>query len=261
VRALERKLTVLEDGADCTAFGTGMAAIQAVMLAFLNAGDHVVVSDVAYGGTYRLCTKVLSRFGVTFTFADTSSPDKVREALRANTRLIFTETPANPTLKLTDLAAVSAIARERGIPLLVDPKIPHIDYYAGASVVTPNHHEAEIATNMRVRTDEDARAAARAFLARSRCSAVLMTRGDQGVWLLGSGIEGALPASAREVADVTGAGDTVIATMALALAAGATLAESARLSNEAAGVAVGKFGPSVVTPAELLRALDASAQT
>jgi D-beta-D-heptose 7-phosphate kinase/D-beta-D-heptose 1-phosphate adenosyltransferase len=157
--------------------------------------------------------------------------------------------------------AAVAIARERGIPLLVDPKIPHIDYYAGASVVTPNHHEAEIATNMRVRTDEDARAAARAFLARSRCSAVLMTRGDQGVWLLGSDIEGALPASAREVADVTGAGDTVIATMALALAAGATLAESARLSNEAAGVAVGKFGPSVVTPAELLRALDASAQT
>jgi len=154
--------------------------------------------------------------------------------------------------------AAVAIAREHGIPLLVDPKIPHIDYYAGASVVTPNHHEAEIATNMRVRTDEDARAAARAFLARSKCSAVLMTRGDQGMWLLGRDIEGALPASAREVADVTGAGDTVIATMALALAAGATLAESARLANEAAGIAVGKFGPSVVTPAELLRALDAS---
>ena len=155
--------------------------------------------------------------------------------------------------------AAVAVARERGIPVLVDPKIPHIDYYAGAAVVTPNHHEAEIATNMRVRTDTDARAAARAFLERSRCGAVLMTRGDQGMWLLGRDVEGALPAAAREVADVTGAGDTVIATMALALAAGATLAEGARFANEAAGIAVGKFGPAVVTPAELLRALDAPA--
>jgi len=121
VRALERKLTVLEaGGADCACFGTGMAAIQSVLLACLNAGDHAVVSDVVYGGTYRFCTKVLSRFGVTFTFADTSKPEKVREALRRETRLIFTETPANPTLKLTDLAAVSEIARERGIPHATD---------------------------------------------------------------------------------------------------------------------------------------------
>ena len=112
---------------------------------------------------------------------------------------------------------------------------------------------------MRVRTEDEARGAARVFRERSACGAVLMTRGDQGVWLLGDDIEGSLPASAREVADVTGAGDTVIATMALALAAGATLAEAARLANEAAGIAVAKFGPAVVTPAELLRALDASA--
>ena len=112
---------------------------------------------------------------------------------------------------------------------------------------------------MRVRTDDDARGAARAFRERAGCGAVLMTRGDQGMWLLASDAEGSLPASAREVADVTGAGDTVIATMALALAAGATLAEAARLANEAAGIAVAKFGPAVVTPAELLRAFDASA--
>ena len=155
-------------------------------------------------------------------------------------------------------AAVEA-GRERRIPVLVDPKIPHIDYYAGATVITPNHHEAEIAANMRVRTDEDARRAARVFRERAGCEAVLMTRGDQGVWLLGPGVEDSLPAAAREVADVTGAGDTVIATMALALAAGASLAEAARLANEAAGLAVARFGPAVVTPSELLRALDASA--
>lgn len=157
-------------------------------------------------------------------------------------------------------AAVEA-GRERNIPVLVDPKIPHIDYYAGATVITPNHHEAEIAANMRVRTDEDARSAARVFRERAACGAVLMTRGDQGMWLLGSDVEGSLPAAAREVADVTGAGDTVIATMALALAANATLTEAARLANEAAGIAVARFGPAVVTPAELLRGLEGAAQT
>ena len=113
-------------------------------------------------------------------------------------------------------AAVEA-GRARKIPVLVDPKIPHIDYYTGVTVITPNHHEAEIAANMRVRTDDDARAAARVLRERAACDAVLMTRGDQGMWLLGNGVEGSLPAAAREVADVTGAGDTVIATLALAL--------------------------------------------
>jgi D-beta-D-heptose 7-phosphate kinase/D-beta-D-heptose 1-phosphate adenosyltransferase len=149
----------------------------------------------------------------------------------------------------------------RNIPILVDPKIPHIDYYRGASVITPNHHEAEIATNMRVRTNDDARLAARVFRERAACHAVLMTRGDQGMWLLGGSADDSLPATAREVADVTGAGDTVIATMALALAAGATLVEAARLANAAAGLAVEKFGPSVVSPAELLRALEQPAHT
>lgn len=120
VSALEAKLTELEGGAATTCYGTGMSAVQAVMLAFLSAGDHAIISDVAYGGTYRLCTKILSRFGVEFTFADTSNPEEVRAAVRDNTRLIFTETPANPTLKLTDIAAISEIAREKGIPHAVD---------------------------------------------------------------------------------------------------------------------------------------------
>jgi cystathionine beta-lyase/cystathionine gamma-synthase len=120
VRALEMKLADLEGGADCAAFGTGMAAVQGVMLAFLNAGDHAIVSDVAYGGTYRLTTKVLSRFGVDFTFADTSSPDEVRGAMRDNTRLLFSETPANPTMKTSDIAALSKIAREAGALHAVD---------------------------------------------------------------------------------------------------------------------------------------------
>jgi D-beta-D-heptose 7-phosphate kinase/D-beta-D-heptose 1-phosphate adenosyltransferase len=151
--------------------------------------------------------------------------------------------------------AVVAEADRGGAPLLVDPKIPHIDYYAGATLVTPNHHEAEIATHMRVRSEDEAREAARQFRHRARCKGVLMTRGDQGMWLLTDDAEGNLPASAREVSDVTGAGDTVIATMTLAMAAGANAAEAARLANEAAGIAVGRFGPATVSVDELLRAV------
>ena len=120
VQALDKKLAELEGGAACASFGTGMAAIHGVLLAFLNAGDHAVISDVAYGGTYRLCTKVFTRFGVAFTFADTSDPGDVKKSMRDNTRLILTETPANPTLKLTDIAAISAIAKEHGVPHAID---------------------------------------------------------------------------------------------------------------------------------------------
>jgi D-beta-D-heptose 7-phosphate kinase/D-beta-D-heptose 1-phosphate adenosyltransferase len=150
--------------------------------------------------------------------------------------------------------AVAAGARA-GVPVLVDPKIPHLDYYAGATLVTPNHHEAEAATHLRVRSHAEARNAAREFRRRAACEAVLMTRGDEGMWLLDGNDEGRLPATAREVADVTGAGDTVIATLALALASGATLPEAAWLANQAAAVVVGKFGPATVTPEELLSSL------
>jgi len=120
VQALESKLAELEGGVACATFGTGMSAIHATMLAFLNAGAHAVISDVAYGGTYRLCTKVLSRFGIEFTFADTSNPDDVAASIRDNTALILTETPANPTMKCSDIAAISAIAKKAGVVHAVD---------------------------------------------------------------------------------------------------------------------------------------------
>ena len=145
------------------------------------------------------------------------------------------------------------------VPVLVDPKIPHIEYYAGTTLVTPNHHEAEVATNTRIRSEDEARAAARQFRTRAQCANVLMTRGDQGMWLLSDESEGHLPSAAREVADVTGAGDTVIAAIAVMLAAGATMSEAARLANEAAGLSVAKFGPATVSLAELLKVVEASA--
>ncbi len=142
--------------------------------------------------------------------------------------------------------------RAGGAPLVVDPKIPHLSYYAGCTIVTPNHHEAETATHMRIRTDEEARIAAREFRYRTQCDAVLITRGEQGMWLSDDSTEMAVGATTREVSDVTGAGDTVVATLALALAARATLVEAAVLANHAAGIVVGKFGPSTVSPAELV---------
>jgi rfaE bifunctional protein kinase chain/domain len=153
------------------------------------------------------------------------------------------------------IEALVAGRKSPSTPVVVDPKIPHLSCYAGASLVTPNLNEAEIATHRRIRNDDDAREAARDFRSRAACDGVLVTRGEDGMWLCDGGIEGAIPAHAREVSDVTGAGDTVVATLALALAAGATVSEAAVLANCAAGVVVGKFGAATLTPAELLSAL------
>ncbi len=149
------------------------------------------------------------------------------------------------------MAQLAAYGQSAGIPVIVDPKVPHIDYYAGASLVTPNHVEAESATNMRIASHDDARRAAESLRKRLGVENVLITRGEHGMWLTHAGGDGYLPASAREVADVTGAGDTVIATLALVIAAGGNMAEAARIANEAASIVVGKFGAATVTPDEL----------
>ena len=120
VQALENKLAELEGGADATCYGTGMSAVHCTMLAFLSAGDHAIISDVAYGGTYRLCTKVLSRLGIEFSFADTSNPDDVKLHVKDNTKLFLTETPANPTMKISDISAISEIAKSAGAVHVVD---------------------------------------------------------------------------------------------------------------------------------------------
>lgn len=114
VRAFEERLTALEGGHDTTAYASGMAATVAVLLGLLEQGDHIVVADVVYGGTYRFVDKFMRKFGVEATFVDTSDTAAVEAAMRPETRLVFTETPANPTLKVTDLQAVSDIAHARG---------------------------------------------------------------------------------------------------------------------------------------------------
>jgi len=155
------------------------------------------------------------------------------------------------------MARVVAAAHGRGVPLLVDPKVPHVARYAGATLLTPNHHEAEAATGLAIRTTADVQRAARRLAEQARVAGVLVTWGEQGMWLLHGAVEGHLPATAREVADVTGAGDTVVAVLGAMLAAGATAAEAAQLANEAAGIVVTRFGTSAVTADDLRERLGA----
>jgi cystathionine beta-lyase/cystathionine gamma-synthase len=117
--ALERNLAALEGGKECSAFASGMAAINAVMT-LLKSGDHVIVSDNTYGGTFRLFDRLLRNFGLTFSYVDTREPQNVEDALLAHTRMVFIETPTNPVMSLTDIKAVSRITSSRGIRLVVD---------------------------------------------------------------------------------------------------------------------------------------------
>ena len=117
--ALERCLASLEGAAHGVAFGSGCAATTAVLL-MLKSGDHVLVGDDVYGGTFRIFDKVLAPFGLEASFIDMSSPARVAEAIRPNTRLVWLETPSNPMLKVFDIAAIAAVAAARGVPLAVD---------------------------------------------------------------------------------------------------------------------------------------------
>jgi cystathionine beta-lyase/cystathionine gamma-synthase len=117
--ALERNLAALEGGEHGFCFGSGLVATS-TLLQSLSKGDHVVAGDNLYGGTYRLFTKVFERFGLEFTFVRASDTAEVERAFRPNTRMVFVETPTNPMMQLTDIAAVSAVARARGALTVVD---------------------------------------------------------------------------------------------------------------------------------------------
>lgn len=117
--ALERNLAALEGGRHGFCFASGLAATNA-LLQTLSRGDHVVAGDNLYGGTYRLFEKVLRRFGLEFTFLPTDDPGRVEEAFRPNTRLLFVETPTNPMMQLTDIAAVSERAHRHDVRVAVD---------------------------------------------------------------------------------------------------------------------------------------------
>lgn len=117
--ALEVLIKDIEGGTAGFAFGSGMAAITAVIMLF-NSGDHVILTDDVYGGTFRVMTKVLNRFGIDSTFVDTSDLDNIKSEIRPNTKAIYLETPTNPLLKITDIEAAAKLAKEHQLLTIVD---------------------------------------------------------------------------------------------------------------------------------------------
>jgi len=117
--ALEQNIAAIEGGNAAYAFASGMAAIGAIAT-LLQSGDHVVVTDNTYGGTFRLFDKVLSRYQLHFSYVDTSHPELIEQAIRPETKMLFVETPTNPVMRLTDLAAAAEIAHRHHVRLVVD---------------------------------------------------------------------------------------------------------------------------------------------
>jgi len=142
------------------------------------------------------------------------------------------------------------------MPVLIDPKIRNFNAYRPATLVTPNHYEALRMSNLEEDSEDGLQSAARSIRASLDCDGVLITRGDRGIMLVeGNGPAVFVQTAAREVYDVTGAGDTVIATLAAALAAGASMTEAAVLANHAAGIVVGKLGTATATEEEVLNSI------
>ncbi len=135
---LETRMADLEGGEAAVAFASGVAAISATMMVLLNAGDDIIVDKTLYGNSYALFAKGFTRFGITVQFVDLTDPSKLRAAIRDNSKILFFETPANPNLRVIDIAAVTSIAREAGLISIVD------NTFASPVLQRPLAHGADI---------------------------------------------------------------------------------------------------------------------
>lgn len=191
-RALEVLIGELEHGKAGFAFGSGMAAISSVLM-LLNSGDHIVITDDVYGGTFRVIDKVFKRLGITATFTDTSKPEAIESAITNHTKALYLETPTNPLLKVTDIQKASAIAHRHGLLLIVDntfatPYWQHpIDL--GADVVLHSATKyigghSDVVSGLAVVASEEL--AERLYFIQNSVGAV---PGPQDVWLLLRGIK------------------------------------------------------------------------
>lgn len=138
VTALEEKLCALENGAGTTLYATGMAATCTVISTFMSAGDHAIITDCSYGGTNRACRVFFTRMGMEFTFVDMRDVNNVEAAIKPNTKLVLSESPANPTLTLTDLPAVSALCKSKNLIHVCD------NTFATARIMRPLDLGADI---------------------------------------------------------------------------------------------------------------------
>lgn len=139
VSMLEQKLGEIEGvktGAIC--FGTGMGALTTLVLALMDKDDHIICSDVVFGGTVRFFDNVMSRYGISVSYVDASIPEKVELAIQKNTKMVFLETPANPTMKLNDIEAIAKITKAKNIPLVIDNTFLYIlqqPFKLGADII------------------------------------------------------------------------------------------------------------------------------
>ncbi len=190
--ALESIIAELEGGVEGFAFSSGMAAISSVFLMF-SPGDHLVVCEDVYGGTYRVLTRLFDRLGIEAAFVDFTDPGKVKTALRGNTKAVFAETPSNPLLKITDLRAISSVAKENGLlsiadntfltPYLQRPIELGFDIVIHSATKYLGGH-SDVIAGLVVVTDE--RIAGRIRLIQNSFGAVL---GPQDCWLVMRGIK------------------------------------------------------------------------
>lgn len=178
------------------------------------------------------------------------------ENIVRSARAVVLSDYAKGTLTPSVIERAIELATTHGVPILVDPKVQHYKLYRDVTLLTPNTIEAERFARIAVRDESDIEEAARIILRELDARAVLITRGEQGMSLFVKDRDPLhIPTFAREVFDVSGAGDTVIATSALALGAGATLEQAAELANRAAGIVVGKLGTATVEPHEWIDAV------
>jgi D-beta-D-heptose 7-phosphate kinase/D-beta-D-heptose 1-phosphate adenosyltransferase len=252
-------------GASCTLLGAvGDDAAGRELTAAIEAGttirtDFLKLTDRPTTEKTRFVTQGHHMLRVDIESAEPIGSESEAEVLRRLERLIA----AHDVVVLSDyakgfltnqvLAHAIAIAKAAGKPVIVDPKGTDFSKYSGATVVTPNAREVEAASNVEPATDSLAVAAGRIALDQAQSDAILITRGDKGMTLVprdGAALQ--IPSAAREVYDVVGAGDTVVATLAVSLAIGAPLETAARLANAAGGIAVGKRGTGTVSANELI---------
>jgi D-beta-D-heptose 7-phosphate kinase / D-beta-D-heptose 1-phosphate adenosyltransferase len=249
-----RAVLVAAVGRDEAAAGL-RAALEGVEARFVEAPRRTTVKTRFVAGGQQMLRLDEEEAGPVDAATEEGLLTATRAALEGARALILSDY-AKGVLTDRVLAGAIAAARAAGVPVVVDPKRQEFSAYEGATVVAPNALEIARATGLAAGDDEAAAAACRVALAQARAEAILLKRSEKGLTLLprsGSALH--VPTRAREVADVSGAGDTLVAAFALALAAGAALADAARLANEAAGLAVARHGTAAVTRAELAAAL------
>ena len=198
---------------------------------------------------------------------DVEQRDPVSKAIeRKIVRHVATRLPDLSCIVISDYAKgliteelmhhIQKLAKQYGVPIIVDPKVEHMPYYTGVTVITPNHLEAKQAAGFLPTQDIAIEQIGSSLQKRLQCQAVVVTRGEEGMSIFEhNGRSWTIPAVARQVYDVTGAGDTVISTLALALSAKASIADAAVLANQAAGIVVGMVGTATVTPSQLQKVL------